>query len=41
MSIVKTLLALSLFTLVAACAQQEEPVMVEDPIMEEAGTTKY
>jgi len=41
MSIVKTLLALSLFTLVAACAQQEEPVMVEDPIMEEDTMEKF
>ena len=41
MSIVRSLLAVGVFTLVAACTQQEEPVMVEDPIMEEAGTTKY
>ena len=41
MSIVKTLLALSLFTLVAACAQQEEPVMVEDPIIDEPTMQKY
>lgn len=41
MSITKALLALSLFTLVAACAQQEEPVVIEDPIIEEAPTTKY
>ena len=32
----KSILALGLFTVVAACAQQEEPVMVEpEPIMEE------
>ncbi|SMX22645.1 hypothetical protein [Boseongicola aestuarii] len=33
---IKTILALGLFTVVAACAQQEEVVMVEpEPIMEE------
>ena len=32
----KSILALGLFTVVAACAQQEEVVMVEpEPIMEE------
>ncbi len=41
MSIVKTLLALSLFTLVAACAQQEEPVLVEDPIIDEPVSEKF
>ena len=33
---IKTIFALGLFTVVAACAQQEEVVMVEpEPIMEE------
>jgi hypothetical protein len=33
---IKSILALGLFTVVAACAQQEEVVMVEpEPIMEE------
>lgn len=33
---IKTILALGLFTVVAACAQQEEVVMVEpEPIMQE------
>lgn len=36
----KTLLAVSLVALVAACAQQEEEVMVE-PIMEEPVSEKY
>ena len=40
MSITKTLLAISLFTIVAACAQQEE-VMVEEPVMEEPTMSKY
>ena len=34
MSIIKMLLALGLFTVVAACAQQEEP-MEEPMVMEE------
>ncbi len=32
---IKTLLALGLFTIVTACAQQEEVVVVEEPVMEE------
>ena len=36
----KTLLALGLFTIVAACAQQEEVVVVE-PVMEEAPMSKF
>jgi len=40
MSITKTLLALGLFTIVAACAQQEE-VMVEEPVMAEEPMGKY
>ena len=37
----KSLLALGLFTLVAACAQQEEVVVVEpEPIMEEPSMDK-
>lgn len=37
----KSILALGLFTVVAACAQQEEVVMVEpEPIMEEPATGK-
>jgi hypothetical protein len=33
---IKSILALGLFTVVAACAQQEEVVMVEpEPIMQE------
>ena len=36
----KTLLAFGLFTIVAACAQQEEVVMVE-PVMEEEPMSKY
>ena len=36
----KTLLALGLFTIVAACAQQEEPV--EEPmVMEEPAMEKF
>ena len=35
-AILKSILALGLFTVVAACAQQEEVVFVEpEPIMEE------
>ena len=37
----KTLLALGLFTIVTACAQQEEAVMVEEPVMEEESMSKY
>jgi hypothetical protein len=40
MSITKTILAIGLFTIVAACAQQEE-VMVETPVMEEPTMSKY
>ena len=36
----KSLLALGLFTIVAACAQQEEVVVVE-PVMEEEPMSKY
>ena len=36
----KTLLALGLFTIVAACAQQEEVVVVE-PVMEEQPMSKF
>ncbi len=37
----KSILALGLFTVVAACAQQEEVVMVEpEPIMEEPAMGK-
>lgn len=38
---IKTLLALGLFTIVAACSQQEEAVVVEEPVFEEAPTTKF
>ena len=37
---IKTLLALGLFTIVAAC-QQEEAVMVEEPVMEEETMSKF
>lgn len=37
---IKTLLALGLFTIVAACAQQEEVVVVE-PVMEEEPMGKF
>ena len=40
MSITKTLLAIGLFTIVAACAQQEE-VMVEEPVVMEEPMSKY
>ena len=37
----KSILALGLFTVVAACAQQEEVVMVEpEPVMEEPSMDK-
>lgn len=36
----KTILALGLFTIVAACAQQEEVVVVE-PVMEEQPMSKF
>ena len=31
----KALLAFGLLTVISACAQQEEAVMVEEPVMEE------
>ena len=37
----KAVLALVLFSTVAACAQQEEAVFVEEPVMVEQPTTKY
>ena len=38
----KSILALGLFTLVAACAQQEEVVMVDEPmVMEEPTMSKF
>lgn len=40
----KSVLALGLFTIVAACAQQEEVVIVEpapEPIMEEPAMSKF
>ncbi len=41
-SSIKTLLALSLVAFVAACAsQQEEEVVIVDPVVEEAPLTKY
>ena len=36
----KAVLALALFSTIAACAQQEE-VYVEEPVMVEQPTTKY
>ena len=36
----KSILALGLFTLFAAC-QQEEAVMVEEPVMEEETMSKF
>ena len=42
MSFIKSLLALSLVAFVAACAQQEEAVMVEEPmVMEEETMSKF
>ena len=39
---VKSLLALGLLTIAAACAQQEEVVFVEpEPIMEEPTSSKF
>ena len=38
---IKAVLALGLFAVVAACAQQEEVVYVEDPVVMEQPTTKY
>ncbi len=39
---IKALIAISLFTVVAACGQQEEVVAVEpEPIMAEPTTTKF
>ena len=38
---IKTLLALGLFTIVAACSQQEEAVVVEEPIIVEEPTGKF
>ena len=39
-STLKTLLAISLVAFVAACAQQEEEVVIE-PVMEEPVSEKY
>lgn len=39
---IKAFLAISLFTVVAACAQQEEVIVVEpEPIMAEPATGKF
>ena len=38
---IKAVMALGLFVIVAACAQQEEVVFVEEPVMVEQPTTKY
>jgi hypothetical protein len=39
---IKALVAISLFTVVAACAQQEEVIVVEpEPIMAEPTSTKF
>lgn len=40
MSIIKAMLALALFTMVAACAQQEEPEL-EPVIIEEPTSDKF
>ena len=40
MSITKTLLAIGLLTIVAACAQQEEVMVVEEPVMAEESMDK-
>ena len=40
MSAIKILFVLGLFSLVTACVQQEEAVMVE-PIVDEVPTTKF
>ena len=37
----KTILAFGLLTLAAACAQQEEVIMVDEPIMEDETMSKY
>ena len=37
----KSLLALGLLTLAAACAQQEEVLMVDEPVMEEEVMSKF
>ena len=42
MSVIKTLIALSFVAIVAGCAQQEEEViMVDEPIMEEETMSKF
>jgi len=38
---IKAILALGLFTVVAACSQQEEAVVVEEPVFEEPASTKF
>ena len=38
---IKTLVALGLLTIVAACGQQEEAVMVEEPVMAEPEMSKF
>lgn len=36
----KTLIVLSLVAFAAACAQQEEPVIIDEPVMEEPSFNK-
>ncbi len=38
---VKSLLALGLFTVFAACSQQEEEVIIDAPIIEEPTSNKF
>jgi len=38
---IKAVVALGLFFVVSACAQQEEEVFVEEPVVMEEPTTKY
>jgi len=38
---IKAVVALGLFFVVAACAQQEEVMVVDEPVMVEQPTTKY
>ncbi len=38
---IKAILAVGLFALVAACAQQEEVVVIEEPVMAEPMSSKF
>lgn len=38
---IKAIVALGFITIIAACAQQEEEVVMVEPVMEEPASTKY